>query len=54
MSRPGAAAISASPWLLFLNPDALVEPDTLTRLRDLAARFFDGGFGGRRDGAHHA
>jgi N-acetylglucosaminyl-diphospho-decaprenol L-rhamnosyltransferase len=32
------AAISASPWLLFLNPDALVEPDTLTRLRDIAAR----------------
>ena len=35
------AAISASPWLLFLNPDALVEPDTLTRLRDLAARDSD-------------
>ncbi len=35
------AAISASPWLLFLNPDALVEPDTLTRLRDLAARDAD-------------
>lgn len=32
------AAISASPWLVFLNPDALIEPDTLSRLRDIAAR----------------
>ncbi|MBL0042670.1 MAG: glycosyltransferase family 2 protein [Xanthomonadales bacterium] len=32
------AALSASPWLLFLNPDALVEADTLTRLLEIAQR----------------
>lgn len=31
------AASTTSPWLLFLNPDALVEPDTLSRLRAIAA-----------------
>lgn len=28
---------SASPWLAFVNPDLWVEPDSLARLRDLAA-----------------
>lgn len=31
----GASALS-QPWLVFLNPDAYVEPDTLSRLRDSA------------------
>lgn len=31
----GATALS-QPWLVFLNPDAYVEPDTLTRMRDSA------------------
>ena len=37
----GAAAIAVADtdcrWLAFVNPDALVETDTLTRLRELAA-----------------
>jgi N-acetylglucosaminyl-diphospho-decaprenol L-rhamnosyltransferase len=31
----GASALS-QPWLVFLNPDAYVEPDSLSRLRDSA------------------
>ena len=31
------AAISSAPWLLFLNPDALVARDTLSRLLQIAA-----------------
>ena len=30
------AAHGQSPWLAFVNPDALVAPDSLTRLQDLA------------------
>jgi len=32
------AALTASPWLVFLNPDALVDVDTLGRLREIALR----------------
>lgn len=45
-------------WLAFVNPDCLVEPDTLARLRDAAARLDPAVLGadlvdedGRRDGA---
>lgn len=31
------AADSDAPWLAFVNPDLMVEPDTLARLRDAAA-----------------
>lgn len=37
------AVQTGSPWLLFLNPDALVEADTLTRLRTIAGA--DAGIG---------
>jgi len=30
------AAASAAPWLAFVNPDCLVEADTLSRMRDIA------------------
>ncbi|PJJ98839.1 glycosyl transferase [Lysobacteraceae bacterium NML75-0749] len=30
------AAASSAPWLAFVNPDLMVEPDTLLRLRDAA------------------
>jgi N-acetylglucosaminyl-diphospho-decaprenol L-rhamnosyltransferase len=33
----GASALS-QPWLVFLNPDAYVEPDSLSRLRDSAIK----------------
>ncbi|MEO6171489.1 MAG: glycosyltransferase family 2 protein [Arenimonas sp.] len=33
----GASALS-QPWLVFLNPDAYVEPDSLARLRDSAVQ----------------
>lgn len=31
------AADSDAPWLAFVNPDLMIEPDTLARLRDVAA-----------------
>ncbi|PJK08901.1 glycosyl transferase [Lysobacteraceae bacterium NML120232] len=40
------AAESSAPWLAFVNPDLLVEQDTLVRLRDAAA-----GLGGALVGA---
>jgi N-acetylglucosaminyl-diphospho-decaprenol L-rhamnosyltransferase len=33
------ARASSSPWLLFLNPDCLVETDTLTRLTECTRRY---------------
>lgn len=58
----GAEALArrdpSPPWLAFVNPDCLVEPDTLARLRDHAAGIGDALVGadlvdeaGRRDGA---
>lgn len=52
----GAARLDA-PWLAFVNPDLLVEPDTLARLRRLAEDAADAGLlgadlvdeGGERD-----
>ncbi len=38
----GASAVS-QPWLVFLNPDAYVEPDTLSRLRDTAVQHVSAG-----------
>lgn len=53
----GAADV-ALPWLAFVNPDCLVEPDTLQRLRDAAMELDPALVGadlvdedGRRDGA---
>lgn len=53
----GAAGLDA-PWLAFVNPDCLVEPDTLARLRQLAHGLAPALLGadlvdedGRRDGA---
>lgn len=37
----GAADAVASTWLAFVNPDCLVEPDSLSRLRALAAAHRD-------------
>ena len=34
----GASALS-QPWLVFLNPDAYIETDTLTRMRDSAIAY---------------
>ena len=33
------AAISTAPWLTFVNPDLLIDTDTLARLREHAAAF---------------
>ncbi|HNV82715.1 MAG TPA: glycosyltransferase family 2 protein [Arenimonas sp.] len=38
----GASALS-QPWLVFLNPDAYVEPDSLSRLRDSAIEYAGAG-----------
>lgn len=52
------AAASTAPWLAFVNPDLMVEPDTLVRLRDAANRLGGALVGaelhdeaGKRDGA---
>lgn len=34
-------AVSSPPWLAFVNPDCLLEPDQLSRLRGLAAPYGD-------------
>jgi N-acetylglucosaminyl-diphospho-decaprenol L-rhamnosyltransferase len=41
----GASALS-QPWLVFLNPDAYVEPDSLSRLRDSAIEYAGAGLMG--------
>lgn len=41
----GASALS-QPWLVFLNPDAYVEPDSLSRLRDSAEKYVAAGLMG--------
>lgn len=52
------AVDSAAPWLVFINPDLMVEPDTLARLRERAAGIGEALLGveqvdehGRPDGA---